>query len=49
MTFFNRNVSRMLCSVALLTLANCGPLAEDASSLPEQEVATARQAVSNIA
>ncbi|RKH89906.1 cell wall anchor protein [Corallococcus sp. AB045] len=49
MTFFNRNVSRMLCSVSLLALAGCGPLEADAPSLPEQEVATARQAVSNIA
>ncbi|WP_330166755.1 cell wall anchor protein [Corallococcus sp. NCRR] len=49
LTFFNRNVSRMLCSMSLLALAGCGPMEADAPSLPEQEVATARQAVSTIA
>ncbi|WP_279636981.1 cell wall anchor protein [Corallococcus llansteffanensis] len=52
--FFNRNVSRMLCSVSLLAFAGCGPLDTDTSSPSEQDgvsagVGATQQAVSNIA
>ncbi|MCY1035264.1 cell wall anchor protein [Corallococcus sp. BB11-1] len=55
--FFNRNVSRMLCSVSLLAVAGCGPQDSDTASPPEQSeqsgvsagVGTTGQALSTIA
>ncbi|MCY1043672.1 cell wall anchor protein [Corallococcus sp. bb12-1] len=57
MKFFNRNVSRMLCSVSLFALASCGPQDLDPASVPEQagqdgvsaEVGSTQQALSTIA
>ncbi|RKH47810.1 cell wall anchor protein [Corallococcus sicarius] len=54
MKFFNRNVSRMLCSVSLLAFAGCGPQGADTSSPSEQdgvsaEVSATQQALSTIA